>query len=238
MAVTMDMNDDEAGFVLALGLAVDGNMVVDSGEAEEVALAPVVVTVVRVDARDVSSGSVVMGASRVDGNDVGSGSVMPVVVAGVRVEANNVVDVPVLAIGLFDEDILVESAVTAGVLGDAKDVESCPVVTISVRVDPTDVFFASDVIMAVTMDMNDDEAGFVLALGLAVDGNVVVGSVDAEEVALASVVVTVVRVDTRDVRPGSVLIAGLNEDVKDVTNASVVPCTGRGKSNGHLRRFC
>ena len=97
-----------------------------------------------------------------DARDVGSGSEMPVVVAGVRVEANNVADGPVLTIGLFDEEAAVESVVTevvdavavlrGGLVVDAKNVESCPVV-----------------IIVVTTDMNDDVAAVVLILELDVD---------------------------------------------------------------------
>ena len=68
---------------------------------------------------------------------------MPIVLAGVRVEANDVVDVPVLAIGLLDEEAAFETVVTTVVhavavlrgemVVDAEDVGNCPVVTISVR---------------------------------------------------------------------------------------------------------
>ena len=183
----------------------------------------------RVDASEVRPDSVLRGGSLVDGNDVGSGSVVPTVVTGVRVETNNVVDGPVLAIGLFDEDILVESVVTGGLLGDAKDVGSCPVVTILGGVDPTDVFFDSVVIMVVTMDVNDDAAGFVLTVGLAVDENVAavdpMGSVDTKEAGFAPVVTTVVSIDAGDVESGSkmpVVVAGVRVEANNVVDGPVL----------------
>ena len=151
-----------------------------------------------------------------DESDVDAASGISVVVAVVRVEANNVVDGSVLTIGLLDDEAAVESVIRGELVEDAKDIGSGSVVTVSGVVDPMDVFVNS----VVNTDADDSalRVGFVEEANEVVAGLVLVMAslVDESDVDIGFVVSAVVCTDAAVVRTVSIAVVGMSVIAEDV----------------------